>query len=823
MAETIDFVFRDFNTPGLPGSGEYEPEKPRIRRLLRQIQGGSGQSVTTPTLAALEAITPPAETYLGIVLNDPDPTVNGYYFRENGEWVLGRGFPDTFAETALAGSASSQVGVVDAGVNPADVEIFWADVQTENDGPLLLNGLPVLNLAGNPLAAGEWAGVVMFVNRGDHWQLIIDAGAAASAAQSASEASTDADRADLAADRAQNAASAVTSRAWFDYVSTLLADNNDVIGYVGSSADFEVDAGDIIEAQGFRYEVAASGATDAHVETAGGVKLYALVGPDGYINVVALGADKTGAVSSQTAFETAIANFGCVTGDPGTYRVSNTFITGNAKYIDFPGSHQTFIQLDPSFPVVDKTPLFALNPEFDNPENNNYQIDAFRLSGVTIVGNAEIVDGIAVSDVGPGGIDVTWTKDDIEIRDVYFRQMTHCIFKRDSTRADVVHWGLRIKGGGTYQVRNYCHIMPNLGEIDGADFQSSYRGIDVSSDNVGSATVWIRGIRGEVARHIATGDDQFHIRLKSVKSHLYGYFEGGAKSIVIEGNSANSQTVISVSQFSRVNKDGDPDELGVPIHYLANSTGASLVLEGVWGYGSTNMEAFIQLAADSAGTIIWNGQGGSGPNIFRHSDGVISQNPRESLNLDYFNAGRLRGLIRIGADVLTRGKLAAGYGPSFASNAQLKIGGILGQGTGTIGAEFRADSTDPRTMAAFYNSSGSPVGSIGTTGSSTNYNTSSDARLKTHVSHLSGDEAAEILRLIEIHRYTWNDTGSPGQGVFAQELYEIYPDAVTPGHGEPGDEDFVSWSVDYSKLIIVLVAAWQGLDQRISLLEHNNG
>lgn len=96
------------------------------------------------------------------------------------------------------------------------------------------------------------------------------------AAQSASDAKDEADRADLAADRAQNAASAVTSRAWFDYVSTLLADDNDVIGYVGSGADFEVGPGDIIEAQGFRYEVAASDAVDWHVETAGGVKLYVL-------------------------------------------------------------------------------------------------------------------------------------------------------------------------------------------------------------------------------------------------------------------------------------------------------------------------------------------------------------------------------------------------------------------------------------------------------------------------------------------------------------------------------------------------------------------
>ncbi len=45
---------------------------------------------------------------------------------------------------------------------------------------------------------------------------------------------------------------------------------------LGYDTGLIVSPGDIIEAQGFRYEVAESDATDAHVETAGGVKLYAL-------------------------------------------------------------------------------------------------------------------------------------------------------------------------------------------------------------------------------------------------------------------------------------------------------------------------------------------------------------------------------------------------------------------------------------------------------------------------------------------------------------------------------------------------------------------
>lgn len=56
----------------------------------------------------------------------------------------------------------------------------------------------------------------------------------------------------------------------FDTVADLLADSR--LTY--SSGYFKVTAGDILTAGGFRYEVAASGASDNHVATAGGVKLY---------------------------------------------------------------------------------------------------------------------------------------------------------------------------------------------------------------------------------------------------------------------------------------------------------------------------------------------------------------------------------------------------------------------------------------------------------------------------------------------------------------------------------------------------------------------
>ena len=174
-----------------PGS---KPKKAEIIQLLDQIQGtGSNPAVVKQTKAALDAVTPVSENYGGMVLNDPDPTKNGYYYRESAAWVKGRGLPDSIAEVTLAGPANAQTGTA-SGVNPADVVTFFAVVGTENTGPLTLSiagetPRDVVNSAGNDLSAGEWTGAVLFFLNGDgDYQLLLNPGAEAAAAQSASGA-----------------------------------------------------------------------------------------------------------------------------------------------------------------------------------------------------------------------------------------------------------------------------------------------------------------------------------------------------------------------------------------------------------------------------------------------------------------------------------------------------------------------------------------------------------------------------------------------------------------------------------------------------------
>ena len=131
-----------------------------------------------------------------------------------------------------------------------------------------------------------------------------------------------------AASASSSAASASTASqytpAYFNNVAALLADTR------------AWPTGQILNtrAEGFSYQVAASGATDHHVITAGGVKLYVQPGSMGY-NVKAFGAKGDGATTDTTAVQTAINTIKSTTGGAvyfptGTY-LCTVVVDGNQR------------------------------------------------------------------------------------------------------------------------------------------------------------------------------------------------------------------------------------------------------------------------------------------------------------------------------------------------------------------------------------------------------------------------------------------------------------------------------------------------------------
>ena len=100
------------------------------------------------------------------------------------------------------------------------------------------------------------------------------------------------------------------------------------------------------------------------------------------------------------------------------------------------------------------------------------------------------------------------------------------------------------------------------------------------------------------------------------------------------------------------------------------------------------------------------------------------------------------------------------------------------------------------------------VGSIGTSGSSTSFNTSSDYRLKENIQPMQ-NALATIAQLKPV-TYNWKADGSEGQGFIAHELQAVVPDCVT-GEKDAVDAEGkpVYQGVDTSFLVATLTAALQ--------------
>jgi hypothetical protein len=126
-------------------------------------------------------------------------------------------------------------------------------------------------------------------------------------------------------------------------------------------------------------------------------------------------------------------------------------------------------------------------------------------------------------------------------------------------------------------------------------------------------------------------------------------------------------------------------------------------------------------------------------------------------------------------------------------------------------ASFRVDSTTSNLQTMFYG--GSVVGTITTNGTTTAYNTSSDARLKTNVS--DADPASALIDAIQVRQFDWKvDNSHQRYGMIAQELLEIAPDAVHV----PEDSELMM-GVDYSKLVPMMIKTIQELTTRLAALE----
>jgi prepilin-type processing-associated H-X9-DG protein len=119
-----------------------------------------------------------------------------------------------------------------------------------------------------------------------------------------------------------------------------------------------------------------------------------------------------------------------------------------------------------------------------------------------------------------------------------------------------------------------------------------------------------------------------------------------------------------------------------------------------------------------------------------------------------------------------------------------------------------AGGTGSHTQIEFRNTNGQ-VGTINTSGSATSYNTSSDARLKDVTGSARG---LEVINELNPVAYNWKADGKADEGLIAQEVMNIVPNAVT------GSEEDM-YQMDYSKLVTPLIKAIQELSAEVEELK----
>jgi len=182
--------------------------------------------------------------------------------------------------------------------------------------------------------------------------------------------------------------------------------------------------------------------------------------------------------------------------------------------------------------------------------------------------------------------------------------------------------------------------------------------------------------------------------------------------------------------------------------------------------------------------------GGAGSNLIFHTG----------------NAGLTNGSERM--RINSSGQILMNTTDAHNAGAEMLHVTTSGGSSAGYGINIKEGSTSGGTMIRF-NVAGAIVGQITTSGSATTYATSSDARLKDITGKARG---LEVINKLNPVAYNWKESGKADEGLIAQEVMDIVPNAVI------GSEEEM-YQMDYSKLVTPLVKAIQEQQEQIDALQ----
>lgn len=348
-------AWRDYNTDLVPSSGDHDPDKREIRAwglwlesFITAIGANSGSVFTTR--AALFADLAHAANSMAWVIGDTTVAYNGIYRKSGasgtGSWTRVGDLPYSFITAVDAGAGAPNAIQATSSLPISGSALIIMNIFEDNAGSpvtVAFNGdaaLTIKSNSGNDISPGGLtAGMqVLGVVVGSTFRLVSDqvsAAIIAAAEAAAASAATDAGTATAAAATAVAAAASITNiPIVFKAFADLTADT--ILSYSGS---FPVVAGSTVvqvSSKGWNYLVAASGASDHHIITAGGVKLYALP-LDGYVHIEQF--LQAGYVNGSTdilaSVTKAIALAARIRGTPGrVYGISGTIVPVQGTWLE---------------------------------------------------------------------------------------------------------------------------------------------------------------------------------------------------------------------------------------------------------------------------------------------------------------------------------------------------------------------------------------------------------------------------------------------------------------------------------------------------------
>ena len=211
-----------------------------------------------------------------------------------------------------------------------------------------------------------------------------------------------------------------------------------------------------------------------------------------------------------------------------------------------------------------------------------------------------------------------------------------------------------------------------------------------------------------------------------------------------------------------------------------------------WRLGNGTRLGFV---GDSASNIALALENSANFTVNGGNVGVGTSDPKSSLDVVASNAGTANS--NSGVDPQNFVAYINNTASGTNTNGLLVNMATPSPGTGNQWIEFTANGVEK--------------GAIEGNSGNVNYFTVSDERMKTNII----DTALSLDDLMKIHvrDFDWKDSGASDNGFIAQELYQIYPEAVSMGDDGATISD--AWKVDYGKLTPLLVKSIQDQQKQI--------